>query len=350
MTNTESLSEPVQGTRGAGDTVPGQPPLPSLPESPQGPAEPDLPGWPRFARGIRALRRGPGGVQIGLDPAHAVVAEGLHASVAEAIRTLDGRESLATLCRRAGEHAAHLRSTLHELHKFGLLEDARPERPRRLPSVVIYGAGPLSGAVAALLAASGVRRIDGRTGGSVGSQESGYGFLPSDVGLRRKAAIREVVQRVNPSATDGVPAGHAPDLAILTDSLVPAPELVRFLMHERQPHLLGGFRDGTGIVGPLVIPGRSSCLTCADLYRTDADPEWPSIAGQLAGQVQSAAPATIAATAALAVTHALTALEVPTSTPPALCDTTAQVDPGDLNITVRRWQAHPRCECGAFRH
>lgn len=42
------------------------------------------------------------------------------------------------------------------------------------------------------------------------------------------------------------------------------------------------------LVGPLVIPGRTSCLQCADLHRTDRDAAWPAVATQL--RVPSAAP------------------------------------------------------------
>ena len=33
--------------------------------------------------------------------------------------------------------------------------------------------------------------------------------------------------------------------------------------------------------GPLVLPGRTSCLRCADLTRRDADPQWPMVLAQL---------------------------------------------------------------------
>ena len=36
------------------------------------------------------------------------------------------------------------------------------------------------------------------------------------------------------------------------------------------------------VVGPLVVPGRSACLRCLELHRTDRDPGWPGVAAQLA--------------------------------------------------------------------
>ena len=47
------------------------------------------------------------------------------------------------------------------------------------------------------------------------------------------------------------------------------------------PHLVATVRGATGVVGPLVVPGRTSCLRCADLHRRDADPRWPRLAAQL---------------------------------------------------------------------
>lgn len=37
-------------------------------------------------------------------------------------------------------------------------------------------------------------------------------------------------------------------------------------------------------VGPLVVPGRTACLTCLHAHRADADAEWPLLASQLLGR------------------------------------------------------------------
>lgn len=50
------------------------------------------------------------------------------------------------------------------------------------------------------------------------------------------------------------------DLVVLTDYLVPEPRIVRDLQAEGIAHLPVRVRDGTGLVGPLVMPGVSSCL------------------------------------------------------------------------------------------
>ena len=91
------------------------------------------------------------------------------------------------------------------------------------------------------------------------------------------------------------------DLVVLADSLVADPRVVRGLHDAGVPHLPVRVRDGTGLVGPLVIPGATSCLRCADLHRSDRDAAWPALAAQLRDTVGSADRATLLATAALAL-------------------------------------------------
>jgi hypothetical protein len=57
--------------------------------------------------------------------------------------------------------------------------------------------------------------------------------------------------------------GGATDLVVLTDYLVADPRMVRDLHNQGVAHLPVRVRDGTGLVGPLVIPGVTSCLGCA---------------------------------------------------------------------------------------
>ena len=47
------------------------------------------------------------------------------------------------------------------------------------------------------------------------------------------------------------------------------------------PHLLVRPRARGAVVGPLVLPGRTSCVACADLARTRTDPAWPRMLAQL---------------------------------------------------------------------
>jgi hypothetical protein len=50
------------------------------------------------------------------------------------------------------------------------------------------------------------------------------------------------------------------DLVVLSDNLVADPRMLRDVHGNRFAHLAVRVRDGTGLVGPLVIPGVTSCL------------------------------------------------------------------------------------------
>ncbi|MGH3860872.1 TOMM precursor leader peptide-binding protein, partial [Actinokineospora sp.] len=175
----------------------------------------------------------------------------------------------------------------------------------------------------------------------------GAGFTAEDVGRERAAAARDAIQRVDPAVRD---TRAQPDLALLTDALVPDPAVVARLVEQGIPHLPIRVRDGVGIVGPLVIPAATACLTCADLHRTDYDKCWPIIAAQLAGRPQLADLAAVHATAGLAAAQVLAALRwlaSPGPHPPAVCTRSLEIDPVDATIAHREWPPHPHCACGA---
>jgi hypothetical protein len=155
-------------------------------------------------------------------------------------------------------------------------------------------------------------------------------------------------------------------------------------------HLAVRLRDGTGVVGPLVLPGRSACLGCVELHRRSRDPGWPAVAAQLIEREGSADPATAAATAALGVAQVLLVIDgerggtrsregdgagegdgedgergngegdgedeggeggdaapvVAAGAPPVL-GATLELDLASGLLLRRPWDAHPDCTCGA---
>ena len=117
-------------------------------------------------------------------------------------------------------------------------------------------------------------------------------------------ALRCSGARVKHSSQPHAAASSAgTDLVVLSDYLVVDPRMLRDLRAEGVPHLPVRVRDGTGLVGPLVIPGVTSCLECADLHRKDRDPAWPALAAQLRDTVGTADRATLLATTALALSQ-----------------------------------------------
>ncbi|WP_216897791.1 hypothetical protein [Nocardia alni] len=273
------------------------------------------PRGPMLHPRVTVLRRPSGAVQLGWDPERALLLEppGITAdTVAEFLRLLDGLRShpqIAWAASSLGIGSADALEILAELERAGLL--IRPvERPIRVRRVHVHGRGPLSEAIAA-----GVRRL---------------GLRPSR--SREYLAATTV-------------AGWSADMVVLADALVPDPILVNDLVLYRIPHLPVRMRDGRGIVGPLVLPGGTSCLRCADLTRGDLDPDWPHLAAQLLGRIGHGSTAAIAATAALALRDLETVIEGVPARPPRTLDTTLELDPDSHRVRIRYWPAHAACGC-----
>jgi bacteriocin biosynthesis cyclodehydratase domain-containing protein len=144
----------------------------------------------------------------------------------------------------------------------------------------------------------------------------------------------------------------AVDLVVLADYLVADPRMVRDLHSQGVAHLVVRVRDGTGLVGPLVIPGVTSCLGCADLHRSDRDAAWPAVAAQLRETVGVADRATLLATAALALSQvnrviaAVRGHDVGSDPgPPQALNATLEFDLNAGAIVARQWTRHPLCSC-----
>lgn len=162
------------------------------------------------------------------------------------------------------------------------------------------------------------------------------------------ASLRCSNVRLSHSTRSNASSARA-DLVVLTDYLVADPRVVRDLHDAGVPHLPVRVRDGTGLVGPLVVPGVTSCLRCADLHRSDRDAAWPAVAAQLCRTVGNANRATLLATAALAlheidyVVRGIRAEDAGAS--PSTLDTTLELDVASGSIEARRWSRHPDCTC-----
>ncbi|MCX4092301.1 hypothetical protein [Nocardia sp. alder85J] len=272
------------------------------------------PAGPMLHPRVAVLRRPGGVVQLGWDPERAVVLEppGVGSEVVvEFLRLLDGLRSHPEVVWQADRLGIEPDATLRllaEIEAAGLL--LLPEAGGgRVRAIHVHGRGPLSEAVA-----TGVRRL----------------------GLR-PTRTRDL---------DGAEtAARGADLVLLTDLLVPEPQLVSALVVHRVPHLQVRVRDGRGIVGPLVLPGGTSCLRCADLIRGELDAHWPHLAAQLLGRVGYATPATVAATAALALRELEVILAGRVARPPRTLDVTLELDPDSHRIHSRHWHPHRACGC-----
>ncbi|MCA2206403.1 TOMM precursor leader peptide-binding protein [Nocardia rosealba] len=264
---------------------------------------------------VTTLVRPSGTVQLGWDPERALVLETTEldtGTVLAFLRLLDGLQSRPQIIWRAGEFGISPDRTvalLTAIDRAGLL--LQPERKQaKIRSITVHGLGPLSDAVTI-----GLRRM---------------GFRPS-----RSRTFR-------PEVVVGAPGC---DLVVLTDALMIDPRLSVDLVLRRVPHLQVRVRDGIGVVGPLVLPGQTSCLRCADLTRAGLDHDWPHLAAQLLGRTGHASPAGVAATTALALGELEAIVECSPRRRPATLDATMELDLDSHELHRRPWPPHPECGC-----
>ncbi len=266
------------------------------------------------------LLRPDGAVQVGWDPRRAVLVQpppGLSApALATVLRTMHGGAAVADLLTEAARHGPtrqqELTDLVHALVDAGVARAAPGPSSGRAAAIRVHGRGPLAEELTESLHRSGAR-------------------------VTHTSHSHVVVRAANT------------DLAVLTDQLVADPRVVRELHDAGVAHLPVRIRDGIGFVGPMVLPGVTSCLTCADLHRADHDEAWPAVAAQLRDTVGTADRATVLATAALALGQVEEVIRAirghPDRPAPATLSATLEFDVVAGSITTRYWPRHPRCPC-----
>ncbi|MCU1444736.1 hypothetical protein [Cryobacterium sp.] len=205
--------------------------------------------------------RTPDTIQLGIDRPLAIV-PGVTApleSVISALRVGVPRLGALMLGRQAGATDEATSALLLALSPALVEDDSRPappvgasREPGPRPVVCVDGVGPTADRIRRLLVDLGIRVLDS------GSTDHGS----TDAG-----------------STDA--GSTAPDLAVLVDHFVLAPERHGRWLRRDVPHLPVVFSDAEVRLGPLVEPGAGPCLTCLELERVDDDPAWPAIACQL---------------------------------------------------------------------
>lgn len=350
-------------------------------------SRPALVPRPTLIPGLARLWRSRHTLQLGLDPERAVVLELAEPATGRLLDLLDGAHSeqaiLDQATRRFQVSRSSARTLLDTLTTAGLVVPAHsllpreltgpararltgeatalalrgPDTPatpaqllrhRRAARIMVTGHSRLAAPITLALAQAGIGHLDPVLDGQVEAVDVvGSGLLASDVGRPRAAAVRDAIDRAAPG-TDTRPLRRARiDLVVQAGSDRPAELLAAGYARRRQPHLLVGVRDGVPVVGPLVRPPTGPCLNCLDLHRQDRDPDWPTLAAQLAGGAgsESCSVATLLAAVAYALTEILALLdgEVPETVGGAV----------EINAAGRHrrraWPPHPGCDCGTRR-
>jgi hypothetical protein len=273
---------------------------------------------------LPVLLRPDGAVQVGWSPRRAVLIRpprGVTAAgLAALLRAMHSPVPMSELQRQAqGLSDGELSDLVAQLVKAGVATHDRRQRPARSASIRVHGRGPLSELLVEGLRCSGAR----------------------------------VKHTSQPHAA--VTAADV-DLMVLSDNLITDPRMLRDLHSHGVAHLAVRVRDGIGLVGPLVIPGVTSCLDCADLHRRDRDAAWPAVAAQLRDTVGVADRPTLLATAALALSQVNRVIgavreqdggrrQGPDPGPPQALSATLEFDVHAGSIMTRQWPKHPLCSC-----
>ena len=357
---------------------------------------------PTLIPGLPRIWRAPGVLQIGVDPAHAVLLHLPDPRAARVLDLLDGNRPERTVLLRAAELGVapdEARTVMDLLHAAGLVlpstallpaawaaetrsrlageaaamalrsaarhspgrsTDGRPgESPRGAgggePSpagvlrrraaarVVISGRGRLGAPVAVALAEAGVGQVVPDLSGVVGPGELAGGPLTAaDVGSPRRSAVTAAVQRAAPG-TDVHGLRRMPvSLVVQLAHDEPAALVAAGHAGRRQPHLAAVIRDGAAVIGPLVPAGGTPCLHCVDLHRRERDAGWPGSPAPAGPDTsEPCAVTTLLAATAFAAAETLAYLDgrVP-ETLGAAVEITA---PG--RFRRRTWVPHPACAC-----
>jgi len=302
---------------------------------------------PQLAPYAPVIQRATDEVQVGVDPDAALVFRG--AGFTALLDLLDGSQPTSAVrraARAAGLTAAQVRGALDALASAGLLSerDTTPYAGSANSSAVrLIGAGPVGYQLARLLVASGLNAL------------YVYDDEPTDLALypaagvlsSRSEALRSALAEAETTVFTlshwSKPEGLQVDLTIVAcDQPEPDRVITDHLLRNDHPHVIVRCWGNGVSVGPLVVAGQTSCLRCADLARTDADPHWPAVLRQLS-RVRISTPAALhswAASTAAAQVLAFLHGELPES-----AGATVEISWPTFVTRLRRWAAHPDCGC-----
>lgn len=326
----------------------------------------------RLRPGIPLLWRSLTDVQIGTDPRWAVVLGDLSAGASRALRDVPAGADLRALRSTLADHDVdpleiravldHLRAAQHVvgapartgshpdrttwslLDASGDGDGVLAARGRR--RVRVEGLDRLGSGIAIALACAGIGTVEPDDDGVVGAEDVGAGGLePEHVGLDRREAVRQVLRRRVGDVRVGAPGRRAPDLVVLVEHGAADPLRHRGLVADGVPHLSVVVREASVVVGPLVLPGRTSCLRCADLHRADRDPRWPALVAQLVGVTAPTETTLVLGAVALATAQVTAHLD---GRPAVTAGTSLELRLPDLLPRSTTWPPHPRCGCGGL--
>jgi DNA-binding MarR family transcriptional regulator len=286
------------------------------------------------------LERPHGQVQVGLEPGTALIFAGPgFADLLTALRAAPTTPAaLVEIGQAAGLAPRQVTWAVNRLVDARLLSRSVSAVRRR---VRLVGAGPVGQPLARYLLDGGVSELF-----VFDDRPPERDLYPTAGVLTDRAAALAALAgpaRVLPLAHWSKPESLPVDLTVV---VADGPEVDRVitdhLLRLDQPHLLVRSLGDAAWVGPLVLPGRTSCVRCADLTRRDADPDWPMVLPQLA---RLRLPVPDLLTGWAAATAAAQALAFLDGRVPEAAGATLELT-AELRTELRPWPAHPECGCG----
>ena len=321
----------------------------------------------RLRARLPVLWLGPTRVQVGTDPRWSVALHDLSPSATQALLAVpQGADErvIRTAMRQQDVSADEADAVVGHLRAAALLVAApTPESPdaaawalldaggeasfrrRSTSRVRLTGLGRLAAGVAATLGAAGIGHLELDDDQPVGRTDVGWaGMTARDVGTPRATALARVLHDAAPGLRTPPPRGGPVDLVVLTEHWVADPVRHRPLMADGVPHLSIVLREASILVGPLVRPGRSPCLRCADLHRAELDLGWPRVAAQLA-VARSRCPEETSSAAVAGALAAAQILAFVDGRPGLLDGAVLEIRLPDLLPRLWPVTAHPDCGC-----
>ena len=152
---------------------------------------------------------------------------------------------------------------------------------RRNFSIMIYGRNRLALSLFAVLQASGFALIKLNDRTNSASSESraqiepdevcGLAIRGSDVGLRKASVLADLARNSQLFPSENVLFPELPDLIISTESI--PQETMQSWLSENIVHLpVSNLIENKIVLGPIVIPGKTPCLNCLNLWQADQFP------------------------------------------------------------------------------
>jgi hypothetical protein len=152
---------------------------------------------------------------------------------------------------------------------------------RRNFSIMIYGRNRLALSLFAVLQASGFALIKLTDRTNSASSESraqiepdevcGLAIRGSDVGLRKASVLADLARNSQLFPSENVLFPELPDLIISTESI--PQETMQSWLSENIVHLpVSNLIENKIVLGPIVIPGKTPCLNCLNLWQADQFP------------------------------------------------------------------------------